>query len=75
MPNLLDILRSAEVTTLVSEGKEFLSALVSGDNEFLREFPARFKEAGTELWRLIDSKMSQIVWSLVGCINIKIARY
>ena len=26
LPNLLDILRSAEVTTLVSEGKEFLSA-------------------------------------------------
>ncbi|MBS1305834.1 MAG: hypothetical protein ACLTE4_08335 [Christensenellaceae bacterium] len=74
LPNLLDILRSAEVTTLVSEGKEFLSALVSGDNEFLREFPARFKEAGTELWRLIDSKMSQIVWSLVGCALVYLVK-
>lgn len=34
LPNLLDILRSAEAATLVSEVKEFLSALVSGDNEF-----------------------------------------
>ena len=74
LPNLLDILRSAEAATLVSEVKEFLSALVSGDNEFLREFPARFKEAGTELWRLIDSKMSQIVWSLVGCALVYLVK-
>ena len=70
LPNLLEILDSMEMTAVVSDLKEFLRAIVSGNSEFLQGFQAQFNESVSALWRLLDSRMSQIVWSIVGCAAV-----
>lgn len=67
LPNLWDIVHSAEVTNLIDLVKDFLRALVTGDSQFLAGFQEQFKTLGTALLKLLDSKMSRIVWSVVGC--------
>lgn len=67
LPNLLPILRSAEVSALVADVKDFVMALIGGNNEFLQDFQEHFKETAAAFLRLLDSKMSKIVWSIVGC--------
>lgn len=67
LPNLWDIVRSAEVTNLIDLVKEFIRAIVTGDNQFLASFQELFKATGTAFLELLDSKMSEIVWSVVGC--------
>lgn len=66
LPGLMDILNSMEMTMFVEDIKAFVSAIVRGDNEFLSGFQERFGETVAALLRLLDSMMSQIVWSLVG---------
>ena len=67
LPNLWDIVHSAEVTNLIDIVKDFFRALVTGDSQFLAGFQEQFKTMGTALLKLLDSRMSKIVWSVVGC--------
>lgn len=66
LPGLIDILESTEMSALVGDIKGFLSALIGGDSAFLEGFQEHFGDTVSALMALIRSKMSQIVWSLVG---------
>ncbi len=70
LPNLWDILHSIEMEAVFIDIKEFVQALVSGQNEFLAGFQEHFQQTLLGLWKLLDSKMSQIVWSVVGGVLI-----
>ena len=66
LPGLIDILESTEMSALVGDIKGFLSVLIGGDSAFLEGFQEHFGDTVSALMALIRSKMSQIVWSLVG---------
>jgi len=70
LPNLLPILQSTEMSALIADAKDFVMALVGGNSEFLQGFQTHFKETLSALVRLLDAKMSRIVWSIVGCVFV-----
>lgn len=66
LPGLMEILESAQMDALVSYVKEFFDALIGGNSAFLTTFQKGFSERVSALAELVHSKMSQIIWSLVG---------
>ncbi|MBQ8885810.1 MAG: hypothetical protein IJY62_05540 [Clostridia bacterium] len=71
LPNLIEIVESAQMQAVFGDIKAFFAALASGDSVFLQGFKESFTgEGGTvrELVWFLKSKLSEIVWSVVGLL-------
>lgn len=70
VPNVSFLFDSAELGDLIGLIKDFLRALVSGNVEFLNQFPSQFKECIGALGDLIVSRTGQFVFVFVAAIVI-----
>ena len=64
--SLKGIVKSAEATEIFRLIKEFFSALVSGNVEYLSGFQALFNSAVAAFWEMLKLHIGSIVWSVVG---------
>lgn len=70
VPNVAFLFNSAELKDLISLIKEFLSALVSGNVEFLNGFPSQFKDCVQALGDLIVSRTGRFVFVFAAAVVI-----
>ncbi len=73
LPEIQEILRSAEVQALVKEGKNFLKAFIALDEELLlTSRQALVGENGKirEALRYLTDMKSEIVWTCVACVCV-----
>ena len=70
VPNVSFLFDSAELGELIGLIKDFLRALVSGNVEFLNQFPSQFKECIGALGDLIVSRTGQFVFVFVAAVVI-----
>ncbi|MBO5045498.1 MAG: hypothetical protein J6C93_01335 [Clostridia bacterium] len=70
--NLRGIVNSAETGEVIALIKEFLSALTSGQTDYLQGFNETFMSAVKNFLIMLQGRIGTIVWSVVGLVFIYI---
>jgi hypothetical protein len=81
LPNLLEILESEQMLAVVNNVKNFLNEFIqvvtgdtAGTDGRLADFKDTFLTSIKDLLALIDERKAKLVWSLVGCALVYLAK-
>jgi hypothetical protein len=78
LPNLLQILESTEMTTVLDNVKQFLGAfvktIIGEPNSELVGFKDTFSDSVKALLALIAERKAKIIWSLIGCAIVYLVK-